>query len=110
LEVARTLNNIGILNRLQGRLDKAEELEKQALAIAEKAAGADSPLVAFILNAWPSPIRPRADTTRRSASISAGSISFKGDPVTKVCRRRTSSTISRYRIACKEDTARRKNL
>ncbi|SNT01993.1 CHAT domain-containing protein [Tardiphaga sp. OK246] len=47
--VARTLNSIGILNRRQGHLDKAEEFEKQALAIAEKISST-SPLVVSVLN------------------------------------------------------------
>jgi len=43
---AVALNNLALLNRLQGRFDKAESLYKQAAAVEEKAFGAEHPELA----------------------------------------------------------------
>ena len=50
ISLTSTLNNLGELRRLQGRLVEAEQLARRALAIREKALGPDHPDVAASLN------------------------------------------------------------
>ena len=50
LDLAKTLNNLAVLYKMQGKHKKAELLFKRSLGIVEKALGNDHPDVATILN------------------------------------------------------------